>query len=208
VGVSLDAISTAFRYEWHLQFNWMWVNFVLAVVPGIGALVLRHWWRWLPGARWVLFVGVALLLPNAPYVVTDLVHLHTWAELAPSRLDLWAGVLPLVGLLIASGVLSYGYTMHALRSAMRAKGWTRRARLLSEALVDVLCAVGVALGRISRLNSWDVLQPGRVAHGLETLVLDPRAVVLALIIVVLADLAVDWVASGAAHSVQARLRQR
>lgn len=206
MSVSLPAAWAAFRYEWHVQFSWMWVNWTLAVLPGIGALVLRHGWRWLPGARWLLLVGVALLLPNAPYVVTDLVHLRMWVAWAPSRLDVWAGVVPLFGLLIASGVLSYGYTMHAVRRGMRALGWSRRTRLLSEALIDVVCAVGLALGRISRLNSWDVVQPARVAHALASLRFDPRGLVLALVIVVLSDLAADWVASGAVHALRGRLR--
>jgi uncharacterized membrane protein len=192
--------------EWRLELGWMWVNFALAVLPGLGALALHHWRHHLGPLRWAALAAVVLFLPNAPYVVTDLIHLGPSVATAPRRLDVVAGVLPSFVLLIGSGVLSYAYSLHVLRRELRARGWSRRRRVAAEAAVDALCAVGLALGRISRLNSWDVLDPSRLLQGLRTLTFDPRSVGLALIIVVLAGVGVDWLASGAAHSLRSRLR--
>lgn len=198
-------VWAAFGREWRLEGYWMWVNFVLAVAPAVGGFILYHWWRHLYGVRWVILAAVALLLPNAPYVVTDLIHLHWMLSWAPTRLDRLAAVT-LLGALIASGVTSYAYTLHLARRVMRRRGWPRRLRAVVEITIDGLCAIGVALGRISRLNSWDVLRPDRLAHGLAVLATDPRALILAAIIVVLADLPVDRLASGAVHTLQSRLR--
>lgn len=204
----LDGVWSGFIRELHWQLPWMRVNFVLAVLPVLGAYALHRWWRPLGAARWPLMALVGLLLPNAPYVVTDLIHLKSSIEWAPSRAAVYAGVIPLFAALIATGVLSYAYTLHLMRKHMRLAGWSRRRRVGTEVAVSLFCALGVALGRISRLNSWDVFRPDRLAHGLHRLTLDPRSVGLALLIVLIAGVAVDWVASGAAHTVRDRLRHR
>jgi uncharacterized membrane protein len=201
-------IWSAIMAEAHWQLPWMQVNFVLAVLPVLGAYTLHRWWRPMGPLRWPLAVAVVLLLPNAPYVVTDLIHLRPSIEWAPSRAAVYAGVVPLFTVLIATGVLSYAYTLHLMRKHMRLAGWSRRRRVGVEVGVSSMCALGVALGRISRLNSWDVFSPSRLAHGLQQVSLDPRSVLLALVIVVVAGVAVDWLASGAAHSLRDRLRGR
>jgi uncharacterized membrane protein len=205
VGSALGTMWASFHREWLLQMSWMQVNLILAVLPGVGASVLYRWWRVLGPLRWALLLAVGLLLPNAPYVVTDLIHLPGYIRWAPSRTDVWAGVLPLFAVLIASGVLSYAFTLHLLRKHMRLAAWPRSRRIATEIVVNVLCALGVALGRITRLNSWDVLHPARLVSGLLTISVQPRAIVLSLAVVLLAGAAVDWVASGAAHSLRNRV---
>ena len=125
-----------------------------------------------------------------------------------SRRAVYAGVIPLFSVLIATGVLSYAYTLHLMRKHMRSAGWSRRRRIGAEVAVSLFCALGIALGRISRLNSWDVFRPDRLAHGLHRVSLAPRAVVLSLAIVLIAGVVVDWVASGAAHSLRAWFGRR
>ena len=208
MGVPLDAIWSGFSRELQWQLPWMSLNGTLAVLPAAGAYALHRWGHRLGAARWVVLVLVALLLPNAPYVVTDLIHLPFWIGQAPTRAAVYAGVIPLFAALITVGVLSYAYTLHLMRKEMRRAGWSRRRRVGAEVAVSVFCAVGVALGRISRLNSWDVLRPDRLAHGLHRVSVDPRAVVLSLVIVLVAGVAVDWAASGAAHTFRDRIRHR
>ena len=205
MSAGLGSLWQAFHDEAVWQMPWMRVNLILAVLPVIGAVILYLGWRRLSVLRWPLLGATGLLLPNAPYVVTDLIHLPHAIEWAPSRVYVWAGVVPLFTLLVATGVLSYAYTLHLMRKALRARGWSLRRRVAAEAVVGSLCALGVALGRISRLNSWDVLHPGQLWSGLTTVSFDLRGLFLSLVIVVLAGIVVDWVASAAAHSVRDRL---
>ena len=183
----------------------MSLNFTLAVVPAVLTFLLHHFGRPLRRLRWVGLLVVAVMLPNAPYVVTDLIHVPEMVHWAPSRAAVFAGVLPLTAALVTSGVLSYAYCLHIFRRELRMRGWNRPERLAASAVVDVSCAIGVALGRISRLNSWDVLRPYRFAQGLHLVLLDPRSLILSLVIVVGAGFGVDWVASGAAHTVRDRI---
>lgn len=204
----MTGIWSGFAQELHWQLPWMRVNFVLALLPVLGAYALHRWWRPMGPLRWPLLIAVGLLLPNAPYVVTDLIHLRGSVRWAPNRAAVFVGVLPLFAILIATGVLSYAYTMHLMRKHMRWAGWSRRARVGVEVAVSLFCALGVALGRISRLNSWDVFKPDRLANGLRQVTLDPRSLAIALLIVILAGVVVDWLASGAAHTLRDRLRHR
>ncbi len=208
VGLGLLSAFHAFLDEWHIQMYWMRTNLILAVLPAVGALLLYRGWNRLGHLRWALLVAEGLLLPNAPYVVTDLVHLRDDVRWAPSQLYVWAGVVPLFVILIGTGVLSYAFTLHLMRRHMRAASWSLRRRITVEVVVNALCALGVAMGRISRLNSWDVLHPGRLLSGLRSVSVDPRSVLLSLVVVLFAGVAVDWIASGAAHSLRHRLRHR
>ena len=150
--------------------GWMTWNTLLALVPALLALLLFR-----PGSRrgplWGVGLVVFLLfLPNAPYVVTDLIHLRGDVALASSDAAVYAGVLPLYGAFIAIGFGSYAVSLHAMGAWMRRTGRQRAVGTVETAL-HAVSAVGVLLGRVARLNSWDtVTEPdGAVTRTLDTL---------------------------------------
>jgi len=133
---------------------WMTWNLVLAAVPALLApFVFRH--RGPRSAGWWLGLAVVLLfLPNAPYVLTDLVHLRGDVVLADSDLDVVAGVLPAYALFIAAGFACYAAVISEGRRFLEDEGLAAW-RPLAEVAVHAVCAVGVVLGRVARLNSWE-----------------------------------------------------
>ena len=140
------------------QYRFLVWNLVLAWVPFVLALVLydagrrgRHLGSQLAlGALWLLF------LPNAPYIVTDFLHVGVivgapiWFDAALVAAFAATGVmLGLGSLLLVQSVVS--------RACGELWGWLMLAPLLG------LCSVGIALGRVYRFNSWDALsQPDAV----------------------------------------------
>ena len=133
---------------------WMTWNLVLAALPALLApFVFRH-----RGPRsagwWAGLVAVLLFLPNAPYVVTDLVHLRGDVVQAGSDLDVIAGVLPAYGLFIAAGLACYAFVISEGRRFLEDNGLAAW-RPLAELGLHAVCAVGVVLGRVARLNSWE-----------------------------------------------------
>ena len=104
------------------------------------------------GAAWLAF------FPNAPYLVTDLVNLRwnngapRWYEVALLSSFGWAGLF--------LGLASLR-DMHDLVA--------RRTRLIAgwpfAAMVIVLAAFGIYLGRELRWNSWDVIAEPRALFG-------------------------------------------
>jgi uncharacterized membrane protein len=98
-----------------------------------------------------LLVLWLLFFPNAPYMVSDLAHLHARAPGAPFWFD-----AVLYGAFLATGVaagLASLLLVHGMvvRRLGRFAGWT------AIEVASLLAGFGIYLGRFERLNSWDVL---------------------------------------------------
>ncbi|MGD9694626.1 MAG: DUF1361 domain-containing protein [Thermoleophilia bacterium] len=102
-----------------------------------------------------LVAGWLAFLPNAPYLVTDLVHLREgyelWRHVLQYGFAAWTGIiLGVVSMLLVHRRIE--------RAAGDVAAW---------ALVAVsvgLCAIGIVIGRFQRWNSWDlVTRPDAVA---------------------------------------------
>jgi uncharacterized membrane protein len=143
-------------------------NTLLALVPlGLavvlfrdGARTTRVWWAGL--VAWVLF------LPNAPYVLTDSVHLLDDIRGA-SNGTVYFGLFPVYGAFFVVGFLSYVLSLRLARRSVVARGQARWWSPIEVAL-HALCAVGMYLGRFVRLNSWDaVVAPSSVTNTVDDL---------------------------------------
>ena len=129
---------------WNLFLAWMPLVFALvfAAVRSRAALLLV-------GAGWLAF------LPNAPYLVTDLIHLsghdELWRHVLQFGFAAWTGTL--------LGVVSLRIVhVEVQRRFGSIAGWSLVA------ISTGLCAIGVVIGRFQRSNSWDlVTSPGVVA---------------------------------------------
>jgi uncharacterized membrane protein len=142
---------------------WMLWNTFLALVPAALALVVfRH--RGPRTLGWWIGAGLILLfLPNAPYVVTDLVHLRGDVLAIHSELGVVTGILPIYGAFIAVGFAAYAFVVWEGGRYLTAAG-LGRWRPAAELAVHALCAVGIVLGRVARLNSWEpVTEPHTTA---------------------------------------------
>ena len=133
---------------------WMTWNLILATVPlALAVPLFRH--RGPRGAGWWLGLGLLVLfLPNAPYVVTDLVHLRGDVVAARSDLAVVGGVLPAYAAFVAAGFVIYTLVLREAGRWLEAEG-LGRWRPGMEVAVHLVCAVGVVLGRVARLNSWE-----------------------------------------------------
>ena len=96
-------------------------------------------------ALWLLF------FPNAPYILTDLVHLRhprpdvpLWFDTLLINWFAWTGLL--------LGIVSL-FLMHNVVS----KAFGRIAGWIFVFIVGTLCSVGIYIGRFLRWNSWDVI---------------------------------------------------
>lgn len=142
----------AWRY--HDAQSWLVWNLFLAWLPALGAFAaynLNYWstrFRWLPiiglSALWLLF------LPNAPYLITDIIHLKShhgvplWYDLILLVSFAWTGsFLGLVSLFLMQ--------MLVRRKAGNAASWVFALGALA------LNGFGIYFGRFLRWNSWDVL---------------------------------------------------
>lgn len=160
----LDSLS----YAW---FSW---NLLLAWVPYAASLWAARLaltqaarpWQFLPAAGlWLAF------LPNAPYLITDFMHIRArpempwlfWYDIMMMAIFAWTGCI--------LGAVSLGVMQRIV-----ARYWGRATSWCFVLLAAGLCGVGIYLGRFERWNSWDLLlNPRAVAHDLVGPLLDPTA---------------------------------
>ena len=143
-------------HAWSTNRHWMAWNLVLAFIPALLAIRLFREGR-RPTPLWWAGVAVfALFLPNAPYVVSDLIHLPGQVATAPTRSSVLFGFLPSYAVFISAGVLAYAYCLRRLRVWLGARsadpGW-----VAMEMAIHLVSAIGVLIGRVARLNSWDAV---------------------------------------------------
>ncbi len=127
-------------------------NLFLAWVPyfwSLWALSLhqhapRRWWALLlPGLLWLLF------FPNAPYLITDLIHLRQraaiplWYDLGMLMAFVWAGCFLAV------------VSLNMMHQIIRDYVGSRWSWILVMAILG-LCGLGIYVGRFFRWNSWDI----------------------------------------------------
>ena len=171
--------------------HWMGWNLILAFVPlGIGAMLFRAGNRRTVG-WWMGFALFVAFLPNAPYVMSDLVHLPADARAASSMKVVLLGLLPLYTCYIVAGLQAYVLSLRLLRKYMKTTG----SRFL--VAVDIgaafCAAVGVFLGRVDRVNSWDpLLHPERMWSALLSLPGHVPLIMVTTSVILIAAMAV-WV---------------
>lgn len=133
---------------WNIFLAWVPYLVSLAMTALHQQAPLRRWTLALLGAIWFCF------LPNAPYLITDLMHLRHNAD-APLIYD--------VGMLAS---VAWTGTFLAVASLRMVQTLVRRAYGAAISWLFVLMVVGcsgfgIYLGRVLRWNSWDVLMNPR-----------------------------------------------
>jgi len=126
-------------------------NLFLAWVPLIAAALAFALARRRGGPLVISLILVWLLFfPNAPYMLTDFIHLH-----GDGPSPLWYDALMLSSFAWTALMLGFAslYLIHAIirQRTGTALGWIVVGCVLG------LASIGVYLGRFARFNSWDVV---------------------------------------------------
>ncbi|OQA47126.1 MAG: hypothetical protein BWY52_00313 [Chloroflexi bacterium ADurb.Bin325] len=137
-----------------VRFNLLW-NLFLAWLPMLSALLAHHLHKQGRRLVWPLIVPCLLFwllfFPNAPYILTDMLHLQ-WPQ---ARVPVWYDLILLIAFAWTGaflGLISL-FLVHGLvrQWAGRVAGWLVTLGVLA------VSGFGVYLGRFPRWNSWDLL---------------------------------------------------
>jgi uncharacterized membrane protein len=163
------------------RYTFLFWNLFLAWVPLIAAAFAFALARRGVGAFVGVLIAVWLLFfPNAPYVLTDFIHLH---GNGPS--PLWYDALMLSSFAWTALMLGFAslYLIHVIieQRAGAAMGWGVVVCVLG------LASFGVYLGRFARFNSWDVVTRPHlvlsvIRQEIDSPLHDPRMVVALLVL--------------------------
>jgi uncharacterized membrane protein len=134
---------------------WMAYNIFLALIPVLfGWLFLRarnSYSKFLTGIIWLLF------LPNTIYIFTDLIHIiEQWGKVTyDARL-----FLPVqYTILEVVGFISFILAFYPFETFLRQSKWQRIRKIstLLSIVLNFLIGFAIVLGRVERINSWEVL---------------------------------------------------
>jgi uncharacterized membrane protein len=168
------------------SFRFLLWNLLLAWIPLVLALAVYDWYRRGVGlALLAPAIGLWLLfLPNAPYIVTDFVHLSA----ADERTTLWFDAI-VVSAFAWTGLLLGFASLYLIHAVVRHRfgatlGWAGVLTALA------LTSAGVYLGRFLGWNSWDLLvRPGQrlaeIAPGLNQVAVLAHASAVTLLLTAL-----------------------
>jgi uncharacterized membrane protein len=144
----------------------MGLDLMLAIIPFVIALLIFSEKSRIPSLVWWPLLGIMVLfLPNAPYVLTDVIHFVAKIRVTPP-LPIWAMSLLLLEyfLYFLIGMECFVIPLMLWERMLRRhrRGWLI---IPLELLIMSLSAFGIYLGRIDRLNSWDVVtDPERLVN--------------------------------------------
>lgn len=150
-----DWLLLNIRILWgHL--GWMFWSTVLALIP----LALSGWLFKRSRSRSLLWClglfAFVFFLPNAPYVLTDVVHL-VYNLRRSSSIGLGSLLLmPLYLLLITVGFESYVLSVMRLGRYLHRWGAGHAVGIV-ELLTHTFCAIAIYLGRFQYFNQWEML---------------------------------------------------
>jgi uncharacterized membrane protein len=116
----------------------------------------------------VLFLVWLCFFPNAPYVLTDILHFEMYKTNFINRYLHWCILFLSILVAFVVGMLSF------FQISIILKNWfKRRFYLVLTALILLLSSFGVWLGRFQRWYSWDlVLRPKAFFQGISTIFQD------------------------------------
>lgn len=145
LGLLIVRVATSSNWS----FVFMFWNLFLAWLP---YYFIRLYPKTNSKPKQVCFLLLSLLfLPNAPYIITDLFHLHQ-SPVAPLWLDLL--------LILSFAMLGLSYFILSVKEILLIAAefiTSKTSYFFVKLSLMLLSAYGIYLGRFLRFNSWDVL---------------------------------------------------
>jgi uncharacterized membrane protein len=138
--------SYSFAYTnliWNLFLAWLPLLFSLWAAALYTSHPDRRWLIVFPGVLWLLF------FPNAPYIITDFLHLKE-----RPGIPIWFDILMLAAFAWTGFFLAIASLRTMQLMVKNHLGWF--LSWIFAGIVLTLASIGIYLGRFSRWNSWDI----------------------------------------------------
>ncbi len=156
-GDILQSLKTIFYSLWGVRAIFLAIAIGLIIVLlaiDIRSRSTQHnsrsvsWWLGL-----LVFLG---FLPNAPYILTDIVHFYGAVRSLQSVWAITLVIVPIYIIFISIGWFAYVFSLLNVRKYL-IKHQLDRYILSSELILHLLSAIGIYIGRFVRFNSWSLI---------------------------------------------------
>ena len=148
IGACLTLSLTRVFIHWDMIYLFLVWNLFLAWIAYPMADTMIRTKRWYVA---LFSLGLSMLfLPNAAYLVTDLIHFRK-----STKIDPWFDLVLFSTYAITGLVLTY-YTVKRLTKGL-SKYLNVRWIRVSQFAIFAAIGIGIYLGRVERFNSWDAI---------------------------------------------------
>ena len=168
VGFSISLFLFRVAYTGSIHYAFLLWNLFLAFLPlGISTIMVqkknRRWLHYIfPGILWLLF------LPNAPYIITDFIHLEE-----AIKVPLWFDLI-LILVFAWNGLMFWLISIFQFNYILQDKLKPLINGMILQFII-FLSALGVYLGRYGRWNSWDFfIDPFEIVEKVIYMTLHPK----------------------------------
>ena len=105
---------------------------------------------------WIGLLPFILILPNAPYILTDIVHFYDAVRNISSVWAITLVIVPIYIIFIGIGWLAYVCSLINIGKYF-VKHHLDRHINIAELSLHLICAIGIYIGRFIRFNSWSLI---------------------------------------------------
>ena len=109
-----------------------------------------------PLVWWIGSLLFILILPNAPYILTDIVHFYDAVREIDSVWEITLVIVPLYIIFIGIGWFAYLFSLINVGRYLQQQQLARYTNL-TEISLHLLCAIGIYIGRFIRFNTWSIV---------------------------------------------------
>jgi uncharacterized membrane protein len=204
LGMAIGRVQQAFSGDAAAVMSLVWLGAVALIALALSLFMFKRKQNLRSAGWWLGLIVFMAFLPNAPYLLTDIIHLIR--ATSSGQISAWVittVVIPIHLMAILLGMEAYVLSLMNQGYYLKHHG-AKQYIFLGELIVHALCAIGVYLGRFIRFNSWDlVTDPGNVLlTTLDTLTAKRPVFVIGVIFIVLTVL--YWIMKQLTIGVQLR----
>jgi uncharacterized membrane protein len=165
-GNLLEALERILMSLWGVRLFFIAISIgsivILAIVVGVASRNENQQLRQNRDRSIFWWIGLFLflaILPNAPYILTDIIHFYEAVRTLDSVWAITLIIVPIYILFIGVGWFSYVCSLVNIDKYLQKYQLDRYTSFI-EFCLHLLCAIGIYIGRFLRFNSWSlVTQP-------------------------------------------------
>jgi uncharacterized membrane protein len=156
-GNLLQALNRIILYLWGVRAIFLAIAIALVTV-----LIILDTRSRSPQAKgrslywWIGLLPFILILPNAPYILTDIVHFYEAVRSIDSVWAITLVIVPIYIIFIGVGWLAYVFSLVNIGKYFVEHNLNRYLNI-TELSLHLICAIGIYIGRFIRFNSWSLI---------------------------------------------------
>jgi uncharacterized membrane protein len=163
----------------NFNLDWMSFNLSLALIPVILAWLAYYIKNKL--LKIFLLIIWLMFIPNTIYIVTDILHLINQAD----NVGIFGTIILYIQyfIFLSLGLLAYVLSLYPIEKILK-KHYKKQKEKINILLITInfLIGFGIVLGRVHRLNSWDlILELQKVFDAIKEIAFSPNMILLAIL---------------------------